>query len=48
MRGRTNILQRSGTAPVNGQVKQYEVATGNTISVGDFVSFTRNVDNLLL
>lgn len=44
MRGRTNILQRSGTAPVNGQVKQYEVATGNTISVGDFVSFTRNVD----
>lgn len=44
MRGRTNIVQRSGTAPVNGDVKEYEVATGNTISVGDFVSFTRNVD----
>lgn len=38
MRGRTNVTQRSGTVPVNGQVKQYEVATGNTIAAGDFVT----------
>lgn len=38
MRGRTNVTQRSGTVPVNGQVKQYEVATGNEIVAGDFVT----------
>lgn len=38
MRGRTNVTQRSGTVPVNGQIKQYEVATGNTIAAGDFVT----------
>lgn len=38
MRGRTNVTQRSGTVQVNGQVKEYEVATGNTISAGDFVT----------
>lgn len=44
MRGRTNVLSGGGEVIVNGQVKEFEVASGNTISVGDFVSFTRNVD----
>lgn len=44
MRGRTNITQRSGTAPVNGDVKEFVVEEGNVINVGDFVSFTRNID----
>lgn len=38
MRGRTNVTQRSGAAQVNGDVKNLAVKTGNTISIGDFVS----------
>ena len=38
MRGRTNITQRSGTVPVNGNVENFIVASGKTINVGDFVS----------
>lgn len=38
MRGRTNVTQRSGAAQVNGDVKSLAVKTGNTISIGDFVS----------
>lgn len=38
MRGRTNVTQRSGAAQVNGDVKSLTVKTGNTISIGDFVS----------
>lgn len=45
MRGRTNVTQRSGTVQVNGQIKEYEVADGNTISVGDFVSFSKNIED---
>ena len=39
MRGRTNITQRSGTVPVNGDIKEYVVADGNEIKVGDFVKY---------
>lgn len=39
MRGRTNITQRSGTVPVNGDIKEFEVAEGNEINIGDFVSY---------
>lgn len=38
MRGRTNITQRSGTVPVNGDVEEFIVADGKNINVGDFVS----------
>lgn len=38
MRGRTNITQRSGTVPVNGNVENFIVASGKNINVGDFVS----------
>lgn len=38
MRGRTNVTQRSGSAQVNGDVKNLAVKTGNIISIGDFVS----------
>lgn len=43
MRGRTNITQRSGTVPVNGDIKEFEVAEGNEINVGDFVSYEKNI-----
>lgn len=39
MRGRTNVTQRSGSAPVNGDVKECVVESGNKISIGDFVSY---------
>lgn len=39
MRGRTNVTQRSGTVPVNGQIKEAVVESGNVISAGDFVSY---------
>ena len=39
MRGSTNITQRSGTVPVNGDIKEYVVADGNEIKVGDFVKY---------
>lgn len=45
MRGRTNITQRSGTVPVNGDIKEFEVAEGNEINVGDFVSY-KTVENV--
>lgn len=38
MRGRTNITQRSGTVPVNGDIKEFTVANGEVINVGDFVT----------
>lgn len=38
MRGRTNILGGGGGAVVNGQIKDFKVADGNNISVGDFVT----------
>ena len=38
MRGRTNITQRSGTVPVNGDVEEFVVEDGKNINVGDFVS----------
>ncbi len=38
MRGRTNILGGGGGAVVNGQIKDFIVADGNNISVGDFVT----------
>lgn len=38
MRGRTNVTQRSGLVPVNGNIEEYEVADGKTIEIGDFVS----------
>lgn len=41
MRGRTNVLSGGGEVIVNGQVKEFEVAAGNNISVGDFVSFEK-------
>lgn len=44
MRGRTNVTQRSGSAPVNGDIKECVVETGNTISVGDFVSYVPATD----
>lgn len=44
MRGRTNITQRSGTVPVNGDVKEFTVANGEVINVGDFVSFSKNIN----
>lgn len=49
MRGRTNITQRSGTVPVNGDVKEFVVANGNNINIGDFVSifYEGESDNLL-
>lgn len=48
MRGRTNVTQRSGTVPVNGQIKEAVVESGNVISVGDFVSyvFTPTFENI--
>ena len=39
MRGRTNVTQRSGSAQVNGDVKECVIEAGNTISIGDFVSY---------
>lgn len=39
MRGRTNVTQRSGAAQVNGDVKECVIEAGNTISIGDFVSY---------
>ena len=38
MRGRTNITQRSGTVPVNGDIIEAEVS-GTDISAGDFVKY---------
>ena len=38
MRGRTNITQRSGTVPVNGDIIEAEVSGGN-IDPGDFVKY---------
>lgn len=38
MRGRTNITQRSGTVPVNGDIKEFTVADGEKINIGDFVT----------
>ena len=43
MRGRTNITQRSGTVPVNGDIKEFKVAEGNEINVGDFVQIEKGV-----
>ena len=42
MRGRTNITQRSGTVPVNGDIKEFTVANGKKINIGDFVSTWSN------
>lgn len=42
MRGRTNITQRSGLVPVNGDVKEFTVADGEKINIGDFVSTWSN------
>ncbi|MCD7724279.1 MAG: hypothetical protein LUI12_01780 [Clostridiales bacterium] len=39
MRGRTNILG-NGNIIVNGNLEEYEVADGETVSVGDFVQVT--------
>lgn len=44
MRGRTNVTQRSGTVPVNGQIKEAVVESGNVISVGDFVSYVPSTE----
>lgn len=38
MRGRTNVMQRKDPT-INGLVRNFTVATGNTISKGDFVSY---------
>lgn len=38
MRGRTNVTQRSGLVPVNGNIEEYKVADNISINVGDFVS----------
>lgn len=40
MRGRTNIGGGGGGLEINGQLKEYEVAAGNTIAKGDFVEIT--------
>lgn len=45
MRGRTNVLSGGGEVIVNGQVKEFEVAAGSNISVGDFVSFSREIED---
>ena len=41
MRGRTNVTQRS-YAYANGNVLPFTVATGNNISIGDFVQYKLN------
>ena len=38
MRGRTNVTQRSGLVPVNGDVINAEVVNSD-ITIGDFVSY---------
>ena len=38
MRGRTNVMQRKDPT-INGLVRNFTVATGNTITKGDFVSY---------
>ena len=38
MRGRTNITQRSGTVPVNGDIIEAEVMS-EKIDIGDFVRY---------
>lgn len=38
MRGRTNIPPRTKPT-INGDIREFEIAPGNTISVGDFVSY---------
>ena len=43
MRGRTNITQRTG-ATVNGVVREFTVATGNQISIGNFVQYKLQQD----
>lgn len=38
MRGRTNVMQRKDPT-INGLIRNFTVATGNTITKGDFVSY---------
>lgn len=43
MRGRTNVMQRKEPT-INGLVKNFIVASGNTIAKGDFVSYSLQTD----